>query len=103
MVAKRKSPNTQSRESYDEIEAGRSVARALYVLRQSKGLTQAALAKKMGTSQAAVSRAERADYRGHSWKVIFRYAYALGAFPVLRFAPIATVDGLGAKRKKPAR
>lgn len=75
------------RETYEAIEAERNVARALARLRQEKGLSQAEVAKRMHTSQAAVSRAESAEYEGHTWRVIHNYAAALGVAPVLSFAP----------------
>jgi transcriptional regulator with XRE-family HTH domain len=51
--------------------------------RRKVGLTQAQLASRMGTSQAAVARIESG--RGApKWSTIERYARAVGARPVLR-------------------
>jgi DNA-binding XRE family transcriptional regulator len=54
------------------------VARRLYELRKQAGLTQAALAKLVGTSTSVISRLENADYRGHSLSMLRRIASALG-------------------------
>jgi transcriptional regulator with XRE-family HTH domain len=46
-------------------------------LRTEAGLSQAKFAARVGTSQAAVSRLESADYKGHSLAMLRRVVIAL--------------------------
>src|SRR5688572_7329552 len=52
-------------------------AQEIYRLRTKAGLTQAQLAKRVGTSVSAISRLEDADYDGHSLNVLIRVMAAL--------------------------
>lgn len=54
------------------------LARALATLREARGVSQAELARRMGTSQQAVSRLEKADYTGHTIRIVEKYVDALG-------------------------
>lgn len=54
------------------------VARMIHDARRRAGLTQAALAELVGTSQSVIARLEDADYRGHSLSMLQRIAAALG-------------------------
>ncbi len=47
-------------------------------LRESEGLTQAQLAKKVGTTQSAIARIEDANYTGQKIGTIAKIASALG-------------------------
>ena len=47
-------------------------------LRQSQGLTQAQLAKQVGTTQSAIARIEDANYTGQKLATIAKIASALG-------------------------
>jgi ribosome-binding protein aMBF1 (putative translation factor) len=53
------------------------IAGQIYDLRTQAGLSQAALAKLVGTTQSVISRLEDADYDGHSLKMLRRIARAL--------------------------
>jgi len=53
------------------------IAHRLHRLRRENGLTQAQLARKMGTSQQAVARLERLDYRGYTLTTLRKAARAL--------------------------
>ena len=66
------------------------VARLIYEARAEAGLTQAALAERIGTSQPVIARLEDADYRGHSLSVLQRIAVALGQRLELQFVPVET-------------
>jgi len=55
------------------------VALQLAALRKDAGLSQAELAKRVGTSQQQISRLESANYEGHSLSMLRRVADALGA------------------------
>jgi len=54
------------------------VARMIYEARAKAKLTQAQLAKLVGTSQPVIARLEDADYEGHSLHMLKRIAEALG-------------------------
>ncbi len=53
------------------------IARLIYDLRKSAGLTQKQLAELVGTTQSVISRLEDADYEGHSFSMLERIAKAL--------------------------
>lgn len=54
------------------------IAQRLYEMRCEAGLTQAQVAKKVGTSTSVISRLESADYHGHTTKTLRDIAQALG-------------------------
>ena len=55
------------------------VALQLAALREDSGLSQKALAQRVGTSQQQISRLESPSYEGHSLSMLRRVAEALGA------------------------
>jgi len=55
------------------------LAQRIAELREKHGLTQAALAAKVGTTQAGISRLENPNYRNYSLKTLEKVAIALGA------------------------
>jgi transcriptional regulator with XRE-family HTH domain len=65
------------------------VARQIYDLRTSAGLSQKALAEKIGTTQSVISRLEDADYEGHSLSMLRRIAAALDAQVDVELEPTA--------------
>jgi DNA-binding XRE family transcriptional regulator len=72
----------------DEARADDEVARKIYELRNKAGLTQAQLAKLIGTTASVISRLEDADYEGHSLAMLRRIAAALNQRVEIRFVPI---------------
>lgn len=74
----------------EEERANAAVGRKIYELRTKAGLTQAALAKIVGTSASAISRLEDADYEGHSLAMLNRIARALKKRVEIRFVPHRT-------------
>lgn len=64
--------------SVEEERLHAKVARQIHELRTRAGLSQAELARKIGTTQSSVSRLENADYEGHSLGMLRRVAEALG-------------------------
>ncbi|NUM54350.1 MAG: helix-turn-helix transcriptional regulator [Candidatus Hydrogenedentes bacterium] len=54
-----------------------AIARRLYDLRNRAGITQAELARRVGTTTSVISRLENADYEGHSLTMLRRVAAAL--------------------------
>ena len=75
------------RTRYEEETANLDVARKIYDLRMQAGLTQAQLAKLVGTTRSAISRLEDADYDGHSLSMLRRIAAALNKRIDIRFLP----------------
>jgi DNA-binding XRE family transcriptional regulator len=57
------------------------------VLRERAGLTQADLAKRIGTQPSQISRIEDADYNGHSMETLRRIAAALHATLRIELVP----------------
>ena len=76
------------RAEYQRIGPEMELAFTLTEARRKANLTQAELAERMGTSQAAVARIESG--RGApKWSTIERYARAVGARPVVRLLEAA--------------
>ncbi len=71
------------RAEYERIGPDMELAFTLSEARRSAGLTQAEVAGRMGTSQAAVARIE-SGRSAPKWSTIERYARAVGARPVVR-------------------
>ncbi len=70
-----------------QIRADLDIAQKIYDLRQAAGLTQAQLARLIGTSRTVVVRLEDADYEGHSLAMLTRIAAALHKRVEIRFSP----------------
>jgi ribosome-binding protein aMBF1 (putative translation factor) len=80
----------KSQEMADLIEqeqANLDMARTIYDLRTKAKLSQAELARKVGTTQSVISRLEDADYDGHSLAMLRRIASALEKRVEIRFLP----------------
>ena len=74
-----KAEGPEFRKAY-EAEFGRlRLAHRIAELREQSGLTQAELARKVGTTQAGISRLENPNYRNYSLKTLEKVAHALGA------------------------
>ena len=75
--------------SVDEAMLDYDIAQLVYDARTGAGLTQAQLAKLVGTTQPVIARLEDADYRGHSLRMLRRIAAALKKDVEIRFVPRA--------------
>ena len=76
------------RTAYKRIGPEMELAFTLAEARRKAGLTQAELAVRMGTSQAAVARIE-SGRSAPKWSTIERYARGVGARPVVRLLEAA--------------
>jgi ribosome-binding protein aMBF1 (putative translation factor) len=103
VAAKRKFDSEALQYSYDRFIAGdrkredtyeqalfdTDAASLIYGLRAKAGLSQRALARKVGTVASVICRLEDADYEGHSPAMLRRIAAALGKRVEIRFVPAA--------------
>jgi ribosome-binding protein aMBF1 (putative translation factor) len=64
------------------------IAEAILAVREAAGVTQAQLAKLVGTSQSVISRLEDADYEGRSLTILQRIAAALHHRVEIRLVPL---------------
>lgn len=74
--------------SAEHLRASEEIARKIRDLRGRAGLTQAQLAKLVGTTASVICRLEDADYEGHSLAMLRRIAAALNRRVEVRFLPI---------------
>lgn len=72
---------------FDEERRALALSLEIARLREKKGLTQRQLAKRMGTSQQAVSRIESGEYEGFSLKTLEKLAKATGTRLKIEFVP----------------
>jgi DNA-binding XRE family transcriptional regulator len=72
----------------EEERANAQVARKIYELREKAGLTQAGLARVVGTTPSVICRLEDADYEGHSLTMLRRIAAALDKRVEIRFVTL---------------
>ena len=68
-------PDFDERVAVDKLNV--RVAMLIYRVRTESGITQAELARRVGTSQPNIARLEDADYEGHSLSMLQRIAVAL--------------------------
>jgi len=71
----------------EEARTEDELARKIYELRKQAGLTQARLAKMIGTTESVISRLEDSDYTGHSLTMLKRIAEAVDKRVEIRFVP----------------
>jgi ribosome-binding protein aMBF1 (putative translation factor) len=75
----------QRQRQFEEEMANREVASKIYQLRERAKLSQAELARRVGTTQSVISRLEDADYEGHSLAMLNRIAAAVERRVEIRF------------------
>jgi len=73
---------------YEQALFDTEVASMIHGLRTTAGLTQRALANKIGTTASVICRLEDADYEGHSLAMLRRIAAALGKRVEIRFVSV---------------
>ncbi len=81
--------NPERLKSLAECRANEEIARKIRTLRTKAGLTQAQLAKLVGTTASVICRLEDADYEGHSVAMLRRIAAALDRRIEIRFLPVS--------------
>ena len=65
-------------EAVEKEAVDANVAAMIYRARKAARISQAELARRVGTTQSVISRIEDADYDGHSLTMLHRIAAALG-------------------------
>ena len=85
--------------SYEKALTNAEVAGAIHALRTEAGLSQRALAERVGTTASVICRLEDADYDGHSLSMLRRVAAAVGRRVEIRFPPAGEDE---TKRAKPS-
>ena len=75
------------KEAYDALELEYQVASQMLRARSRAGLTQDAVAERMGTTKSAVSRLESAGKHAPSLATLKRYASAVGCDITIRLVP----------------
>ncbi len=77
-----RNPSVQA--EYDKLATAYDIKREILRLRLEQGLSQEALAKRIGTKQSAISRLESGDYNP-SVEFLSKVAHALGKEPHIEF------------------
>jgi DNA-binding XRE family transcriptional regulator len=75
------------REAYENLEEEYTLAREMLAARSRSGLTQEAVAERMGTTKSAVSRLEAAGKHAPSLTTLKRYAQAVGCHLEIKLVP----------------
>lgn len=75
------------KEAYDALELEYQVASQMLRARARAGLTQDAVAEKMGTTKSAISRLESAGKHAPSLATLKRYAEAVGCDLQVKLVP----------------
>ncbi len=79
----------ETRAAYDALEPKYGLLRALIAAREAACVTQAELARRMGTSRSALSRLESAAGPSPKWETVTRYAREAGYELEVRLRPAA--------------
>ena len=74
--------------AFEVARSNAEIAQSVYNLRTEAGLSQRALAQRVGTTASVICRLEDAEYEGHSLLMLQRIAAAVGNQVEIRFTPI---------------
>jgi DNA-binding XRE family transcriptional regulator len=77
------------RKHYRQARLAVEVAHQMVLLREKLGITQAELARRMGTKQQTVSRLESGDYEGFTLKTLLKIAEATKTEVVVTFTTVS--------------
>jgi transcriptional regulator with XRE-family HTH domain len=99
ILRRRLNTNPEFEQMVAEERAKSVAAQAIYDVRTAAGLTQAELARKIGTKQSVIARLEDGDYEGHTYRILNRIAVALDQDVDIRFVPRAP-KAAGAPRRQ---
>ena len=85
------------REAYDALEIEYALVHEMLSARTRAGLTQAAVADRMGTTKGVVSRLERAGKHAPSMSSLKKYASAVGCTLKIEFIALPSKRGAAAQ------
>ncbi len=77
------------RKRFEEGLTKLRIAHELIVLREKRGLTQSALARKMGVSQPFIAKLESGEGHNYSLETLLKIAEALNSEVEIKFRPKA--------------
>lgn len=86
----------------EEELAAINVAQDLVALRESRGLSQAQLADRLGITQSAIAQLESAQPKNVELRTLVRVAAALGAHVDVSIRPCRQAERKSRERAKPA-
>ena len=75
------------KEAYEALENEYALVHELLAARSRAGLTQEAVAERMGTTKSAVSRLEAAGKHAPSMTTLKKYAHAVGCHLEIKLVP----------------
>jgi DNA-binding XRE family transcriptional regulator len=75
------------KKAYEELEEEYRLTREMLAARSKYGLTQEAVAERMGTTKSAVSRLEAAGKHAPSLSTLKKYAHAVGCRLEIKLVP----------------
>jgi len=84
IVRRRSGASETYRKAYYRAAQQVDLAMLVRAMREESGMTQAELARKIGTTQSVIARLEDAEYRGHSLTMLERVAGVCGVTLKLR-------------------
>lgn len=87
ILGKRMAKSPRLQRMVEEEQVNLQAAHAIREARAKAGLSQATLARKIGTRQSAIARLESAEYRGHTLKMLERIALACKRHVRVEFEP----------------
>jgi DNA-binding XRE family transcriptional regulator len=87
-LLKKQLRNVKFKKAYDDLEAEYDLAAQVIRYRIEQNLTQAELARRVGTSQPAIARLESGNHTNVTLSFLFRVARALELKPKLRLTRI---------------
>jgi DNA-binding XRE family transcriptional regulator len=79
--------NEEFRKEYEALEPKYALIRELLEARKNSGMTQEAVASKIGTTKSAISRLECGSQHAPSIATLRKYAEAVGCDLVIRLEP----------------
>jgi transcriptional regulator with XRE-family HTH domain len=82
-----------ARNEFEQQLVNIEVAQLIHDMRTRAGLSQRALAKKVGTSASAINRLESDDYQGHTIAMVRRIATELNRRLELRAVSVKRASG----------
>ena len=91
LESKPKWEDKEYRQAYMESAVHQTIAWQIRINRERRGMTQGELAKRAGTHQSAISRAEDTEYEGHSLATLRKIANAFDCALVVNFVSYSEI------------